>query len=380
MRSFPWDSVAVSIGEDGYPVYDRVYQASDLREVYETFFSNGVFMPEGEPSFAVSPGEDMAVTVDPGKCHIQGAVGYEPEKRTLALTASSNQYDRIDTVVLRWDSSIDARSIDLYVLAGAPSENPVRPTLTRSETVWELGLCDVFVPKNSLSVTADRITDTRLDNERCGVVEPFDRVDTTSFYSQLQAAVSRAVELADAALDDTIAGTLDAKIDEVGRESGERINEVDLKVDDLAKNLWKTIFPIGAFYLSNDATSPASIFGGTWTKLTGYFLRGGSDTATGGADSVTLSTANLPSHTHSFSATTSSGGTHSHSTKINANNTMAKYSGDAAFVSNASGTMATGDAGYHNHTVSGTTGGTGSGSAFSNMPKYRNLHVWYRTA
>lgn len=210
MRSFPWDSVATSIGEDGYPVYDRVYQASDLREVYETFFSNGVFTDD-ENAFKVSPGDGMTVKVVPGRCCINGTVGYESEERILALTASGNQ-DRIDTVVLRWDSSVDARSIDLYVLAGAPADTPVRPTLTRSETVWELGLCDLYVTAHMVQTKAEKMTDTRLETERCGVVAPFVSLDTDNFYSQLQAQTQVAVDLAQAALDDTIVSNLEDSI------------------------------------------------------------------------------------------------------------------------------------------------------------------------
>lgn len=219
MRSFPWDSVATSIGEDGYPVYDRVYQASDLREVYETFFSNGIFT-DSETALKVSPGEGMTVRVAPGRCCINGTVGYEEEERELALTASGTM-DRIDTVVLRWDSALDARSIDLYVLAGAPSETPVRPTLTRSETVWELGLCDVYVTAHMLQTKAEKMTDTRLDSSRCGVVAPFVRLDTSNFYDQLQEQTQIAVDLAQAALDGTVVGQLQDDIDGKVSKSGD---------------------------------------------------------------------------------------------------------------------------------------------------------------
>ena len=55
--------------------------------------------------------------------------------------------------------------------------------------------------------------------------------------------------------------------------------------------------------------------------------------ATGGADSVTLSTSQIPSHSHSFSATTGGSGSHSHT-----------YSGTTSAVSND-----------HTHNFSGTT-------------------------
>ena len=165
----------------------------------------------------------------------------------------------------------------------------------------------------------------------------------------------------------------------------------------------------------------------------------GSDVATtGGSDSVTLAVGNLPSHTHSFSATTSSfdygtkgtnstgGHTHSVSGTTSAAGNHAHHlglllvnGGDAQYgyttVSNSktrtldwldrkdnkfpntnttgnhthtwSGTTSgAGDhshsvgIGAHSHTVSGNTGSTGSGSAFSVTNQFYKLMAWVRTA
>ena len=108
---------------------------------------------------------------------------------------------------------------------------------------------------------------------------------------------------------------------------------------------------------------------------------------TGGSDSVTLATANLPSHTHSFSATT---GSDSHSHGINdpghSHTMSARWhnsvnSGGALsfkdvansnqIQSNTTGISINSDS--HDHSISGTTGGTGSGSAIENRPRYYAL-------
>lgn len=98
--------------------------------------------------------------------------------------------------------------------------------------------------------------------------------------------------------------------------------------------------------------------------------------ASGGADTVTLITANVPSHTHSFSATTDSGGSHTHGITIetrlgassmnHSNDSTPAASGTG---SNTSHSESTDAGGTHTHTLSGTTGtGSGSGTAFDNMP------------
>lgn len=104
--------------------------------------------------------------------------------------------------------------------------------------------------------------------------------------------------------------------------------------------------------------------------------------ATGGADSVTLSTANMPAHSHSFSAsgTTNTEGDHTHGNVANPLMNDNGRDGDAG--SNSTGLNeadrlggTTGAAGSHNHTfsVSGTTGNTGSGTSHENRPPYYAL-------
>ena len=114
---------------------------------------------------------------------------------------------------------------------------------------------------------------------------------------------------------------------------------------------------------------------------------------TGGAESVTLSTAQLPSHnhglnnhTHSFSATTSNTNlSHDHDTTFDnkkyfpgGGSTSIGYGGAGGYPADVfSMSNALGD---HNHTVSGTTGGNngttanaGSGNSHENRPPYYAL-------
>lgn len=117
---------------------------------------------------------------------------------------------------------------------------------------------------------------------------------------------------------------------------------------------------------------------------------------TGGASTVTLSEASLPSHTHTFSATTgtesadhvhsgttSTAGAHAHTLPFGTNGDtgLAQAGGSAS-----AGQLSTGSAGDHSHTfttggrsaahthnVSGTTSSTGSGSAINILNPYYAL-------
>ena len=215
------DSVVTALGDDGLPVYDRPYVSADLRNVYSNFFSNGVFLNESTSLQVTAATGGMSINVAAGSCHINGAFGVEAGQKSFGLEAASASSDRIDTVVARLDLSIEERSLELYVITGTPSASPVRPSLTRNETVWELGLADVRVPKGATSISQATVTDTRLEDVRCGAVTPFAKLDTTSLFLQLQAVTDEAVEAMKNALDDTTAGHLQNQIDETKTQIGE---------------------------------------------------------------------------------------------------------------------------------------------------------------
>lgn len=98
---------------------------------------------------------------------------------------------------------------------------------------------------------------------------------------------------------------------------------------------------------------------------------------TGGSSTTTLSMSNLPAHTHTFSGTTDTDGAHTHTIT-----TKTRFSYDSTGGSNAYGqdspdgtgpNLTTNSGGSHNHTFSGTTAATGSGTSFSNLPPYYAL-------
>jgi pyridoxine 5'-phosphate synthase PdxJ len=70
--------------------------------------------------------------------------------------------------VLRWDNV--GRSINLAVKAGVVATTPVAPELTRTADMWELGIADVLVARSVVSIVPEAITDTRLNQSLCGLV------------------------------------------------------------------------------------------------------------------------------------------------------------------------------------------------------------------
>ena len=102
---------------------------------------------------------------------------------------------------------------------------------------------------------------------------------------------------------------------------------------------------------------------------------------TGGADTVTLSTANIPAHSHGVGTlTTNNTGAHTH--KTSSSNTYGN--GKYTFTYDSGGgpdewNLVTESAGAHTHTISGTTASVGSGSAVTITNPYVMLHYIIKT-
>lgn len=89
--------------------------------------------------------------------------------------------------------------------------------------------------------------------------------------------------------------------------------------------------------------------------------------ATGGAQAVTLTSAQMPSHTHTVSGSTNEAGSHTHTVTTDGSGAAAVNSGfDLAQGLGASGYV-TGAAGAHSHTISVSAANTGGGESHPNV-------------
>ena len=124
-------------------------------------------------------------------------------------------------------------------------------------------------------------------------------------------------------------------------------------------------YPVNSIYISYSHTSPAALFGGTWTRIQGYFLLSSySDAtigATGGEKTHTLTADEMPKHKHDG----------------------IYYDSNGQWV-----TLNSGSSGYRlSWTANGgngwqelDTGEAGGGAAHNNMPPYIHVSIWRRTA
>lgn len=141
------------------------------------------------------------------------------------------------------------------------------------------------------------------------------------------------------------------------------------------------VYPVGSIYLSILDTSPESLFGGTWEKLQNVFLYGSGTKslgATGGSETVTLTTNQIPSHTHTGSA--SSVGTHTHgsSKAIEVTSPSEGVYWETPIAHRNYRVIERTPDGAHSHTLN--LNNTGGGQSHNNMPPYLVVNMWKRTA
>lgn len=154
-----------------YPENGITYDADDASGYLSTRLS-GVY--SAEEDFAVTANGDLTVSVSAGQAWVHPArfrgrsiIMEQPE--TVTLTAADAVRSRIDRLVLRYDAA--AKKTSLTVLTGTPdSASPTAPEITRTALVYDLCLAEIRRPVGSTEVTAADITDTRADEDVCGVM------------------------------------------------------------------------------------------------------------------------------------------------------------------------------------------------------------------
>lgn len=144
------------------------------------------------------------------------------------------------------------------------------------------------------------------------------------------------------------------------------------EVNDNFAQVKKDIYPIGSVYINaSDATNPGTLLGfGTWVAFGAGRVPVGIDAAqtefdtigeTGGSKTHTLTTAEMPSHSHGGSAS-------------------------APYTTAAGGTRSGSGIPPHNGVPGGTWGGSigtdaqGGGTSHNNLQPYIVVYMWQRTA
>ena len=186
-----------------YPLNGVVYSAEDVA-TYLCTRTSGVYSKE--TNFAVSITGTRQITVAPGLAWInyddfKGVSVCSREENVLTVPEADNILNRVDRVVLQFDTSENITAIKLKI--GTPAVAAQPPDILQNHNQYELGLCTISVPAGSTAVTTADIYDTRADETVCGVMrdgvhgipaatlikklrDEIDKVDSGSFYDKTE--------------------------------------------------------------------------------------------------------------------------------------------------------------------------------------------------
>ena len=158
---------------------------------------------------------------------------------------------------------------------------------------------------------------------------------------------------------------------ETVKSNTDRIAENELKIKLIGgDDPLNSLHPVGSIFISTENTSPASLFGGTWEQIMGRFLLAAGSTyeagSTGGEAKHTLTTDEMPNHTHILPYKADWG----------------SQDGIGPWTAMFNdGTMSdTGETGYTGKWHDYQTQQKGSGLPHNNMPPYLAVYMWKRVS
>ena len=134
------------------------------------------------------------------------------------------------------------------------------------------------------------------------------------------------------------------------------------------------VYPVGSIYMNVNSTNPGTLFGGTWEQIQGRFLLGMSSSypagSQGGEATHTLSTNEMPDHSHSFIYHETNNDKSFNGYNVNKIGT--------AYPELLGVNMAIGaDWSSSGYLMLSSIGGN---QAHNNMPPYLSVYIWKRTA
>ena len=173
---YPMDSVVTGVDDDGLPLYDRAYNASDLRTFMSLFVTDGVWTDYLDELTPVRQGGSWYVGA--GAAMADGLlIPVDEQQRVIDQSdITTGQYAYI-CVAAQFDST--KRCGETYArLSSSSSEQPVR-----TESTHELILARID--------WRGTMTDLRMDNAMCGPATAILQPDTESFMASLFTAVDQ---------------------------------------------------------------------------------------------------------------------------------------------------------------------------------------------
>ena len=185
-----------------YPLDGVTYSAEDVA-TYLCTRTSGVYAKNS--NFAASITGTRQVTIAPGLAWMnyddfKGVSVCSRENTVLTVPDADNTLNRVDRIVLQFDTASNLTAIRLKT--GTPAVAAQPPDILQNRNQYELGLCTISVPAGSAAISAADLTDTRADEDVCGVMrDGVTGIPTAQLIAQWQAAQAAQVAAGQALLD-----------------------------------------------------------------------------------------------------------------------------------------------------------------------------------
>lgn len=168
-KSFPWDD------HNG----DREYSSDEFAEFFSTLFKPGVVATANFGTglqITESASLGMRVKFGSGEAFSSFGRNYVHDKdEEVTVPIASTLQDRTDSVAIQFNKS-QREAFFVY------KESDV--TVTRTDSIFELQIAKILVPKNSTQITNANITDMRANESVCGYFSPHGKLNAGDITAQ----------------------------------------------------------------------------------------------------------------------------------------------------------------------------------------------------
>lgn len=157
------------MAQASYPFEDIDVSETQFSRWASNFQETGVKGIPGDANLLVQgDNSGLQVRVAAGEAFIRGHYYENTTQATVTLTSAGTK-TRIDYIVL--ELSHLENTISLKDLKGAEVDlNPVAPTLTQTEALYQLPLAKVVIPNDTTSITSGMVSDERsFMSQRLGI-------------------------------------------------------------------------------------------------------------------------------------------------------------------------------------------------------------------
>lgn len=139
---------------------DRTYSAYQFSQLFDGLITDGIYSNVGD-AFAVVPGSGLGVKVKSGSAWFNHTWSSNTTDFPLSLEPADLLLPRIDAVVLEVDTRVSVRKNRMFIKTGTTAVSPSRPSLTKSDGLYQYALAYVAVAANADAIVVSNITSVR---------------------------------------------------------------------------------------------------------------------------------------------------------------------------------------------------------------------------